>query len=161
MYRFIEISSYNIRRHALPARQSVSFRRMVKNRIADYRTFSPMVSSQILIVSFNNVIANSLHNLFDNRLYKKSTVIPSKLRWICVVWWSRGESNPCPKTSPYRLLRVQPVFLNSLAAPPSGRLRSLVAPNTIQPYEALRRIVHHSSTLCPRPWYSAAERRLN
>ena len=86
MYRFIEISSYNIRRHALPARQSVSFRRMVKNRIADYRTFSPMVSSQILIVSFNNVIANSLHNLFDNRLYKKSTVIPSKLRWICVVW---------------------------------------------------------------------------
>ena len=56
MYRFIEISSYNIRRHALPARQSVSFRRMVKNRIADYRTFSPMVSSQILIVSFNNVM---------------------------------------------------------------------------------------------------------
>ena len=93
MYRFIEISSYNIKGHALPARQSVSFRRMVKNRIADYRTFSPMVSSQILIVSFNNVIANSLHNLFDNRLYKKSTVIPSKLLWICVVWWSRGESN--------------------------------------------------------------------
>ena len=29
---------------------------MVKNRIADYRTFSPMVSSQILIVSFNNVM---------------------------------------------------------------------------------------------------------
>ena len=83
------------------------FCRMVKNRIADYRTFSPMVSSQILIVSFNNVIANSLHNLFDNRLYKKSTVIPSKLRWICVVWWSRGESNPCPKATWKELLRAQ------------------------------------------------------
>ena len=34
-------------------------------------------------------------------------------------------------------------LLDSLAAPPSGRLRSLVAPNTIQPYEALGRIVHH------------------
>ena len=45
MYRFIEISSYNIRRHALPARQSVSFRRMVKNRIADYRTFSPILNN--------------------------------------------------------------------------------------------------------------------
>lgn len=55
-----------------------------------------MVSSQILIVSFNNVIANSLHNLFDNRLYKKSTVIPSKLRWdLCrMVEPARRYSNP-------------------------------------------------------------------
>src|SRR5690606_14754603 len=38
-----------------------------------------------------------------NSGYKKS---PNRMR-SGFSWWRRGDSNPCPKTSPHELLRVQ------------------------------------------------------
>ena len=51
--------------------------------------------------------------------------------WIKVriisLWWTRGESNPCPKTDPYSLLRAHLVFLNSPFRTPASRLTERVA----------------------------------
>ena len=43
------------------------------------------------------------------------------------IWWTRGESNPCPKTNSYRLLRAHFVFSNSLCSTPANRLTTQVA----------------------------------
>ena len=52
------------------------------------------------------------------------------------VWWRWRELNPRPKTNPYKLLRVQSVFSDSLTGTPPDRLSGLVSPDTIPPYEA-------------------------
>ena len=42
-------------------------------------------------------------------------------------WWTRGESNPCPKTSWYNFLRVHSVYCASPRPTSADRLRSWVA----------------------------------
>ena len=41
-----------------------------------------------------------IHNKSETVFYEKQGVR------ICTVWWRRGESNSCPKTSPHGFLRV-------------------------------------------------------
>ena len=52
-------------------------------------------------------------------------------------WWRRGELNPCPKTHPHDLLRVQTVYWNSLAHTPTVRLMRSVSPEFMTDYEEL------------------------
>jgi hypothetical protein len=49
--------------------------------------------------------------LLDFRANKKPPAdkIPFINRWY-LIWWRRGESNPCPKENPQELLRAQFVF---------------------------------------------------
>ncbi len=46
---------------------------------------------------------------------------------ICLLWWRRGESNPCPKTDSHELLRVQSLLWDSPHIAPKDRLYATVA----------------------------------
>ncbi len=48
---------------------------------------------------------------------------------LAPTWWRRGESNPCPKTHPHDLLRVQMLFFASLMRTPNIRLAHSVSSN--------------------------------
>ena len=54
-----------------------------------------------------------------NFIYKNNKSEPMTNRHkvrIILLWWRRGESNPCPKNIPIRFLRVQTVFDNAYDA---------------------------------------------
>ena len=84
--------------------------------------------------------------LYPHTLSGASSTIHSTVRkmvtsWLSLVrttllWWRWRELNPRPKTNPYKLLRVQSVFSDSLTGTPPDRLSGLVSPDTIPPYEA-------------------------
>ena len=46
---------------------------------------------------------------------------------ICLFWWTRGESNPCPKIYSYSFLRAKFIFWNSPFVAPINRLCDQVA----------------------------------
>ncbi len=72
---------------------------------------------------FRLCVQDFLKNSYKIRTHKaKSRYLSGFLR----VWWSRGESNPCPKTTYPSFLRVQPVFWDSPHPTPVGRLRVTV-----------------------------------
>ena len=74
-------------------------------------------------------------------------------------WWTRGESNPCPKTSWYDLLRVQSVIWNSPRAPSTDRLLVWVAIFCVAGSMANRlRTCIAYLTLSPRSRFSSEER---
>ena len=91
-----------------------------------------------------------LVKLIISRLCVKSTLTKRKadhsdtfrIKMIGLIWWRRGESNPCPKAHPYILLRVQAVVKASrrrqTAAKPPRAVASLFNDDT----EAAFVIVH-------------------
>ena len=62
----------------------------------------------------------------ERNLYGKSAAKEVGVRPIHV-WWTRGESNPCPKIYSYSFLRAKFVFWNSPLATPANRLYDRVA----------------------------------
>ena len=87
-----------------------------------------------------------------------------KARWfriktIVLIWWTRGESNSCPKTSWYDLLRGQSVFIISHYAPPTDRQRIVRSAFVLDRFRRDRRCKFTTTmTLSPQSWSSAEER---
>ena len=74
-------------------------------------------------------------------------------------WWTRGESNPCPKTSWYDLLRGQSVFIISHYASPTDRQYTVRSTFVLDRFRCDHRCKFTTTmTLSPQSWSSAEER---
>ena len=90
---------------------------------------------------------------------EKITREHSKEHSLAIFWWTRGESNPCPKTSWYDLLRGQSVFISSHYAPPTDRQHAVRSTFVLDRFRCDRRCKFTTTiTLSPQSWSSAEER---
>ena len=96
---------------------------------------------------------NSPHFIYSQKQKRHTQV------YLFYFWWTRGELNPCPKTSRYDLLRGQSVFIISHYAPPTDRQRTVRSTFVLDRFRCNHRCKFTTTmTLSPQSWSSAEER---